>query len=103
MRHVLALALMAGPAFSYEEPTSVAVDLGGILGSELACGFTLNPDAVAAYVGAQIDPANVGFANALYLMSNGTKVQIDGMSASERAAHCQAVRARAENLALTNP
>ena len=100
MRFALVLSVVASPALAYEDPNKTALALGTMLGSEVARGFTLDVDAIERFVAERIDPAEMNFASALDLMSQGTAVQVDAMTEAAKAAHCKAVSASAAHYGL---
>lgn len=101
MRYALfALLCVPVPAYAYQDITKVAVELGNIIGSETACGYITSPDAVSAYVAANVDPSEMAFASGLYLSAAGTAAQISGMTPSGKAAHCTAVKRSAIHFKL---
>lgn len=100
MRLALMLALIATPAVAYENANKTALALGTILGSEVACGFALDVQAVEAFVGERVDPAEMNFASSLDLMAQGTAGQIKAMTEAAKAAHCKSVAASAEHYRL---
>lgn len=100
MRSVLALALIASPALAYEDTTKMAVTLGSVLGSEAACGLSLDVAAVEAFVAARVDPAEMSFANALGMVSRGTATEVEAMTEAAKAAHCKAIAESAAHYGL---
>ncbi|MFA9231849.1 MAG: hypothetical protein ACEQSU_14060 [Microgenomates group bacterium] len=101
MRLAIAILIASAiPAYAYQDITKAAVELGSVLGSETACAFKVNDAAVAAYIKTNVDPAEMHFANSLYMMSGGTAGQISLMTPSALAAHCMAIKASAGHYGL---
>ncbi len=100
MRLALAACLIATPALAYEPAQAVALDLAGILGSEAACGLTINPEGVKAYIAERVDPADIGFASDLRTLSGGAAYNIKQLSPVALVAHCEAVKRSAAHYGL---
>lgn len=100
MRIAALVCLLASPALAYEDATMVAYTLGGVLGSEVVCGLTLDTAAVEAFVAERVDPAEMGFANHMAGIAHGTATQVDAMTEAAKAAHCKAVAASAAHYGL---
>lgn len=83
--------LAAGPALAQKSSTTVARELGSLLASEAYCGLAYDQAAVAAYIDAQVDPSEMGFASTLEIMISGAEYDLDGKSPSAKTAHCSAV------------
>lgn len=94
----LAICLIPGIATAQDfESMEKAQDLGSLLGSEAFCGLTFNQDAVVEWIDANTDPADMGFASALQMMTDGSKFNLEGMSATAKSAHCRAVERTAKH------
>ena len=89
--HAFAISVIALPASAqqYMDGTKFALTLGGLLGAETACGLTYDVDSVEQYITDNADPADIAIASALSLMTGGTKIEFETMSASEKAAQCK--------------
>ncbi len=91
-RLVAILAILAaGPALAQRDSTTVAIELGTMLGSEAYCGLSYRPEAVEDFIGQHVSPSDMGFASTLEMMTSGTEYDLDGKSPSAKAAHCSAV------------
>lgn len=101
MRYVLfALLCVPVPAYAYQDTMKVAVELGGMIGSEAACGFVTSGNAIAAYVVDNINPTETQFPSLLQMFTASTLRQLADMPASGKAAHCTAVKRSAIHFKL---
>lgn len=101
MRYVLfALLCAPAPAYAYQDTMKVAVELGGMIGSEAACGFVTSGDAIAGYVAENINPTETQFPNLLQMFIASTLMQLSKMPASGKSAHCTAVKRSAVHFKL---
>lgn len=93
-----AAVLAAGPAISQDLTSMIkAQELGSILGSEEACGFSFDQAAIRAWIDANTDPADMGFASSLTMMTDGAALNLSGQSQSTLTAHCRAVERTARH------
>lgn len=95
----LALACLAAqPAAAQMEEMMLATNIGSVIGSEKACGLTFDQAAIAAYVAANTPKGNLGFANTLTMMTQGTEFNLQSLSPSALTAHCAAITASATEM-----
>ena len=66
----------------------VANDLGSVLASETACELKFNQAAIAAYIDANVEATDMGFASNLSTMTSGHEYRLRDMSTSAKTAHC---------------
>ncbi|MDP2358632.1 MAG: signal recognition particle [Beijerinckiaceae bacterium] len=98
-KSVLALALtclVTAPA----QASTVAMNLGSVLGSEVACGLKFDQAAIARFIESRVKPSDMGFAGMLNLMTIGARAEIDDMTASQKTAHCTQIRRVARSYKL---
>lgn len=74
-----------------------AHELGGILGSETACGLAYSHAAVEAWIDANVDPADMSFPSTLSMMTQGAELEARSMNGAALAAHCRAVERTARH------
>lgn len=91
-------ALLAAPAAAFNSPNfQIAMDLGGLLASESLCGLSYNHDAIDAYIDANVDHTDMGFASDLASAVSMNGFQLGDMTESARRAHCRAVTGTARH------
>lgn len=96
-RSIVALMMLASPAAAQMESIKLATDLGTVIGSEKLCGLTLKQDAIATYINENAPKDDMGFAQTLTMMVQGTEFNNTNLSASGKTAHCAAVTASARH------
>ncbi len=75
----------------------VASNLGTLLAAEEFCGLVFDHDAIDAYVDANVDHSDMGFASMLSMMVDGSAFGQTDMSESAKRAHCRSVEATARH------
>jgi hypothetical protein len=100
MRLVLAACLLASPALAYEPGYSVAMSMGGVIGSAEGCGLVLSEDGVASFIQQKVDPAELSFPGSLQSIVSIQKRNVAAMSGIELSAHCEAVKHTAAHFGL---
>ena len=73
----------------------VARDLGALLASETFCDLGFDHDAIDAYVDANVDHSDMGFASSLTSYIAISEFSHGDMSESAKRAHCRAIAATA--------
>lgn len=94
---ILAFCLALAPAahaFNVEN-ARIASDLGTLLGSESLCELSFDHDAIDAYIDANVDHSDMGFASSLTGQIALAEFTQSDMSDSARRAHCRAIAATA--------
>ena len=74
------------------ETMRLAHELGEVLGSEEACGFSFDQAAIASFVEERVPPDAMGFTSSLSAATRSTERQLPSFSASATTAHCTQVR-----------
>ncbi len=74
-----------------------AQDLGSVLASETFCGLSYDQDAIATWIDANTDPADMGFAASLETMTMGAAYNLKDMSPSGKTAHCRSITRTAQH------
>lgn len=74
-----------------------AQELATILGSEEYCSLSYDQDAIAAWIDANTDPSDMGFASILDVSINGVSYGLEDRSASAKTAHCRSVSRTAQH------
>ncbi|WP_276946668.1 hypothetical protein [Haematobacter massiliensis] len=96
-----AALMLSGPA-SAASPLSLANDLGSILASETVCGLTYDQAAITAWIEKEVPADAMDFPGRLQTMTRGYSRQLANMGASEKTAHCSAVKRIASNFGFTS-
>jgi hypothetical protein len=102
---ILTIALVATTASFAQADTSwsKAENLGIILGSESACGVTLDVAAIKQWIGTNVDASDMKFTNNLGLQSRVMQRSFTEMSPTFKEAHCAQIRRLVEKLGLGGP
>lgn len=103
MRYFAFLIVLIGSgshAQPYKDPTALAVELGSILGSESACDLDFDNEAIKAYLKDNANPDDLSLPNALSMMTDGTRIQLEAKTPAQLAAHCQLVRQSAGKIGI---
>ncbi|CAN5187839.1 hypothetical protein BH10PSE8_BH10PSE8_10970 [soil metagenome] len=80
---------------------TLANELGSVLASEELCGLSFEQGAIAAFVEKRVRPDDLSFASTLKMMTSGNEVQLNGMSASSKTAHCTQIKRVASSYGFT--
>lgn len=75
-------------------------DLGSIIGSAETCGYTLNEDAVSAYIAANVPASDTGFADNLRNNIGYKRMLASEMSGLDKRVFCEATERSADGLGL---
>jgi hypothetical protein len=95
---VCGIVLFATTLASAQENLRLAGDLGSIIGSAEPCGYTLNDDAVSAYIAANVPAADLGFADTLRMNIGYQRKLASEMSGLDLRVFCEATQRSAESL-----
>lgn len=87
-----ALLAAAWGGAAQADSMSVAMELGNVLGSEAACELTFDAAAIERFVESHVAADDMAFAGRLQMMTAGSEMQVQEMSASARIAHCAQIR-----------
>ncbi len=74
-----------------------AMALATILASEEICEFNYIQEAIAVWIDENVDPSDMDFAGDLSLWIRTSRRQFEGMSESEKTAHCRAIERSSEH------
>lgn len=88
----LSLVSVTAPVIAQTATLQKALDLGSVLGSEMACSLEIDQNAVKAWIDKNVQTSDMRFAGTLNLTTAGTAAQVKEMSAAQREAHCTQVR-----------
>lgn len=88
---VLGLGLCATQAGA-QSSTRIALALGELLGSEQACGLAFDQPAIEAFIAKNAPADDLRFASTMNTSASVTPDQIEGMTQSQRTAHCAQIR-----------
>ncbi|MCR5939376.1 signal recognition particle [Ochrobactrum sp. XJ1] len=106
MRLVLAgFALLASGVVAHADDLStmqLASGLGSVLAAEEACGLSFDQGAIEKFITAKVPADNLNFAGTLNMMVSGAKLELDGMSPSQKTANCTQVKRVAKSYGFTN-
>ncbi len=91
MSCVVSVPAARAQADTYE----TAVNLGSMLASETPCGLTYDQAAIQAFIGDNVPPSEMGFADQLASMTRLAASSLEGVSGSKLTAHCSAIAASA--------
>jgi hypothetical protein len=84
---------LAGITIAHSDDSStIALNLGSVIGSEQACGLTYNRDAIERFITEHVKASDMSFPSTLNMVTMGTKGQIESMSESSLTAHCTQIR-----------
>lgn len=101
---VFAALLAASMPFGLQAQADGTYDLArtmaALLAAEKPCGLTYSQAAIAAWITANIQPDDLDFAPTLQTLTAMASYSFDDMSASQKTAHCMAVRQSAVHLGL---
>jgi hypothetical protein len=100
MKYWLAMIVLAFPAASAaDEMASMqqAMELGSILAAEQECGLAYDQAAISVWIDQNVDPSDMGFASNLGLMTKGAEFNSQGMSDSQKVAHCRSIEQTARH------
>lgn len=87
----VALGFCAAQAWA-ETPTRIALTLGELLGSEQACGLSFDQAAIEAYIDRNAPADDLAFASTMNVAASVMPDEIEGMTRSQRTAHCAQMR-----------
>jgi hypothetical protein len=96
------LSQISAEAAAGSDSTQIALELGSVLASEAECGLSYNQQAIEAFIERKVDASDMGFASTLQAMTSGSKFQIEGMTPSQRTAHCVQIRRVAKKYGFVN-
>lgn len=91
---IVAATLLASPALAWNdlERMTAAQAIGSVLASEEFCELAYNHAAIAAHIENSVPADDMQFAGMLQLMTDGSRFELEGMSGSQKAAHCTQTR-----------
>lgn len=94
---LITIAILATtPALAFNvQNARVASDLGSLLASETFCELSFDHDAIDAYIDAEVDHTDMGFATDLTGQIALAEFMQADMSESAKRAHCRAIAATA--------
>jgi hypothetical protein len=98
MKRVLLLGLAAMSATSATAQTkqlksmNLALELGSVLAAEEACGLTYDQSAIERFIDKNVPADDMSFPSSLSMMTSGSAVQLEEMTASAKTAHCSQIR-----------
>jgi len=105
MKLVLAgLALLASGAVAHADDLAtmqLASGLGSVLAAEEACGLSFDQSAIEKFITAKVPADNLNFSGTLNMMVSGAKLELDGMSPSQKTANCTQVKRVAKSYGFT--
>jgi hypothetical protein len=81
-----------------QENLRLAGDLGSIIGSAEPCGYTLNDDAVSAYIEANVPASDLGFADNLRNNISYKRMLASDMTGLELRVYCETTQRAADGL-----
>lgn len=76
---------------------NAAMSLGSVLAAESFCGLSYDQAAISAWIDANTNPSDMGFASSLSLMTDGAAYELQSMSESSRTAHCRSIERTARH------
>lgn len=99
-RFTFAFIVTAWPvaAMTDLEAYQLSSDLGTLLAAEELCELTFDEQAVAAYISETVPAERIDFAAKLQGMTAMSRLSLDNLSPSGKAAHCAAVTKSAKHL-----
>lgn len=80
----------------------IATHLGSVLASENACGLAYDQAAIAAFIEKKVPADDLGFPSMLTTMTSGAQYEIEGMSPSQKTAHCAQIKRIAKSYGFTH-
>jgi hypothetical protein len=87
---ILALAGITGA--HGDDSSTVALNLGSVIGSEQACGLTYDRGTIEHFITEHVKASDMSFPSTLNMVTMATKGQIESMSESSLTAHCTQIR-----------
>ena len=84
------------------ETMELATHLGSVLASEEACGLAYDQAAIAAFIEEKVPADDLGFPSMLSTMTSGAQYELQGMSASQKTAHCAQIKRIAKSYGFTH-
>lgn len=93
--------LTAAPALADVDGMMFATQVGGLLGSDEACGITFDQDKVRAYVLANTSPTDLSVSNLLATVIQGNRLRLQTEKPSDLAIHCDLAKRSADALGLS--
>jgi hypothetical protein len=96
------LVVISVEATARGDSMQIALELGNVLASESECGLSYNQQAIEAFIEKKVDAGDMGFTSTLQMMTSGSKVQIESMTPSQKAAHCAQIRRVAKKYRFVN-
>jgi hypothetical protein len=91
-RHILTgLLILSAPGLASAaslDSFTLATALGDVLASESFCGLSYDQDAIKKFIDEHVHPNDMQFPSTLRMMTDGSQMQNDSMSPSEKTAHC---------------
>lgn len=102
MRLAFVLVLIASsPAMADVDGMMFATQVGGLLGSDEACGITFDQDKVRAYILANTSPTDLAVSNLLATVIQGNRLRLPTEKPSDLAIHCDLAKRSADALGLS--
>ena len=99
----ITVSLLASPSLAASRSAvSLASDLGSVLASESICGLTYDQAAIGAWIEKEVPAEAMDFPSSLQTMTRGYGRQFQNMGASEKTAHCTAVKRIAKSYGFTS-
>lgn len=84
-----------------KDPMVVANELADVIGSEKWCGLTYDQAAIESFISANVPEDAMGFTSMLQLMIDGGTSEREGMSPSQKTAHCTQIKRVAKHYNFT--
>ena len=82
--------VLAAPAVHAD--SDLALQLAQVLGSEKSCGLTYDQAAIEAFIKDRVPADDLQFTSQLNLFISGVQFNLQGMSQSQKTAHCTQIR-----------
>jgi hypothetical protein len=96
----IVFVLIGSPALANVEGMMFATEIGGLLGSDEACGIVFNQDKVRAYILANTSPTYLSVSNLLATVIQGNRLRLQSEKPSDLAIHCDLAKRSADALGL---
>ncbi len=74
----------------------LASGLGSVLAGEEACGLVYDQTAIEKFVSDKVPAGNLNFPGTLNMMVTSSKMELDGMTQSQKTANCTQVKRAAK-------
>ena len=102
MRFALVAGLLiAAPVMANIDTMTFAANVGGMLGSDEACGISFDQAKVEAYILANTDATDLTAANMIATMIEGNRFRLKSVKPTDLAIHCALAKRSADALGLT--